>query len=964
MTKYNNLLLIIILLIIFIHLVKANNNPKCKNGGILDENNRCQCIKGFMSGDCMQKTCENSGVLTRNVTCLCEPQWKGSHCLQCRDDKSCVHGGRVTNETYCDKSLVTHNEKYFSCDIKNEEISQFFGNVMNLQCSRNNKTNNPIVGDPLNNIFTCNIQIWADNSEYHPIGKYVEIFYCTLSHCKIVVENTGQGHSMLNYNCNNTLCECVGPEDKCNPQVKNIIKSMQGSASVSCVDQTGHCKMKQSMFPWDIPVECRGSECVNKLYDGHSNQNKTNLIHPLGNPLLVNIWFLLLLLFFIISTPIICGCTCYHIRKSKIEYNHNKKIISEHYDNDDVNICNETLRVEHLYYKIKPFGSCFKESETILKDINLKLKSGTMTVVMGKSGSGKTSLLDILAQRNKSGYFYGSIKLNGKQLTSKFNRICGYVPSSDVFVPEMTVREILEFTINLKLPEIINKKEKNEILNEVITNLELEQIMNKKIGGKNQRGLSDGEKRKVSIAKELITKPNILILDEPTKGLDADSEYKIIQCLHSLSKIGYCVIFSMHRDSPDVYQDFLSRIVLMSNGQIVYDGHKDNIIATFSDKNNVPRLKSQLPTHFSIKTIAKYEKENKDISKFIVKKQKDTFLGKKSVEMKTIDRNLDDRIEEVSDDDNILSDDDSEMKSLFDNSNTVPAPYKIVTLHYATSFVYQIFCLIKRNLKLSWRKSGFITIHVVSSIFIAIILGILYKDLKYDLEGCTNRISAIYFICLLISLASTTSIEVFFGDRELYKRETSRNYYSPEAYYISKILFDLIPLRIIPTFIIGFICYFLMGLKFGLYHFITFMVVLSLFSCISSLLCVAISSLTQNVGSGSIIAIVFILSNSLFGGIFLSNYTLPTWLQWLPYLSYWHYTIEALLINELHKTDVIVNPKSMPHLRIPGKGDFFLDQFGMITSHFYLDISALIFIVVVFFILAWLLLKFCVKDKA
>ncbi len=135
-----------------------------------------------------------------------------------------------------------------------------------------------------------------------------------------------------------------------------------------------------------------------------------------------------------------------------------------------------------------------------------------------------------MAGKSKSGKISGEILINGQRLANpKFRSICGFVDQEDLLVSTLTVRECLLFSANLRLPESYTSKQKNEIVDKTLELLGLQHISNSKIGGPSLRGISGGEKRRVSIGIELVTSPSVLFLDEITSGLDSYNALMVVK---------------------------------------------------------------------------------------------------------------------------------------------------------------------------------------------------------------------------------------------------------------------------------------------------------------------------------------------------------------------------------------------------------------------------------------------------
>ncbi len=164
-----------------------------------------------------------------------------------------------------------------------------------------------------------------------------------------------------------------------------------------------------------------------------------------------------------------------------------------------------------------PLSFLKKKQKQILYDISGIFKPG-MNAILGPTGSGKSSLLDILADRKDRRGLEGNVFLDGQPQTSDFKYRVGYVVQDDIVSGNLTVRENLIFSANLRLSENVSPTEKNAIVDEVIRQLGLEKCADSKVGTEFQRGISGGERKRTNIGMELVLSPKVLFLDEPTTG--------------------------------------------------------------------------------------------------------------------------------------------------------------------------------------------------------------------------------------------------------------------------------------------------------------------------------------------------------------------------------------------------------------------------------------------------------------
>lgn len=182
-------------------------------------------------------------------------------------------------------------------------------------------------------------------------------------------------------------------------------------------------------------------------------------------------------------------------------------------------------------------NTIYKGGKRILSKVRGYVEPGQILAIMGPSGAGKSSLLDILARKPKRGIVSGDILVNNVfPSKSRIKKITGFVDQDDTLMGTLTIRETLMYAATLRLPRSMPIQQKQKRVAQVIQELGLERIADTVIGSPGQRGISGGEKRRVSIGKELVTGPSLLFLDEPTSGLDAYNAAMVMECLKRLAK--------------------------------------------------------------------------------------------------------------------------------------------------------------------------------------------------------------------------------------------------------------------------------------------------------------------------------------------------------------------------------------------------------------------------------------------
>lgn len=193
------------------------------------------------------------------------------------------------------------------------------------------------------------------------------------------------------------------------------------------------------------------------------------------------------------------------------------RVLQKKYLNFGKRRIERTLTWEHVACTLQfrvPSKKLFQKGELrtlkVLKPLDGEAQPGTVTAIFGESGAGKTALLDMLARRKTFGAMQGTILVNGAPPGQEWKRIVGYVLQEDVFIPTQTAREHLTFASNLKLPSIMSQAERQERVDFVLKQLGLEHVADSLIGDTSHKGLSGGEKKRLSIATELIADPSIM----------------------------------------------------------------------------------------------------------------------------------------------------------------------------------------------------------------------------------------------------------------------------------------------------------------------------------------------------------------------------------------------------------------------------------------------------------------------
>ncbi|KAL5849942.1 hypothetical protein ACOSQ4_007955 [Xanthoceras sorbifolium] len=233
----------------------------------------------------------------------------------------------------------------------------------------------------------------------------------------------------------------------------------------------------------------------------------------------------------------------------------------------------------------------------LLHDITGIFRPGVLTALMGVSGAGKTTLLDVLCGRKTAGFIEGDIRIRGYPKVQKtFARVSGYCEQHDIHSPQITVEETVKYSAWLRLPVEIDSDTKAKFVEEVIETIELDDIKDSLVGIPGQSGLSTEQRKRLTIAAELVSNPSIIFMDEPSSGLDARAAAIVMRAVKNVVSTGRTTVCTIHQPSIDVFEAFDELILMKTGGRIIYSGmlghHSSKLIEYFEGISGVPKIKA------------------------------------------------------------------------------------------------------------------------------------------------------------------------------------------------------------------------------------------------------------------------------------------------------------------------------------------------------------------------------------
>lgn len=215
-----------------------------------------------------------------------------------------------------------------------------------------------------------------------------------------------------------------------------------------------------------------------------------------------------------------------------------------------------------------------KQPISILSAANGFVEAGQVVALMGPSGSGKTTLLNVLAHRTTANtQIQGEVMINNERASlTAIRNLSSYVEQEDALIGSLTVKETVNFAARLALPSWVTKKERIERVNDLLDAFGIQGQANALVGTPIRKGISGGQKRRLSVASQLIADPRILFLDEPTSGLDSAASFEVMNYIKRIAvQHRLIVVASIHQPSTATFALF-DQLMLLSGGKTCYFG--------------------------------------------------------------------------------------------------------------------------------------------------------------------------------------------------------------------------------------------------------------------------------------------------------------------------------------------------------------------------------------------------------
>ncbi|KAJ5237121.1 hypothetical protein N7489_007212 [Penicillium chrysogenum] len=531
-------------------------------------------------------------------------------------------------------------------------------------------------------------------------------------------------------------------------------------------------------------------------------------------------------------------------------------------------LMNETVRNfswQGLTVTVKDRES--KKARDLINDISGDVQHGELVALMGPSGCGKTTLLNVLARRAASAgaKVLGETYVNDAQMDSRnFQRVTSYVEQEDVLIGSLTVQETLKFAADLSLPSSVSKRERMDRIRTLLEAFGIQNQANTLVGTPIRKGISGGQKRRVSVAGQLITNPKILFLDEPTSGLDSTASFEVMSYAKELARANnLLIIASIHQPSTTTFNLF-DKLLLLSAGKNIY----------FSGIG-YPIPAQTNPAEFILDTVS---------SDFASSKEEDRVgviqaAWANSSEAKSLERQVSERVGST----------EKPVNKASTEEQTRPGTVSIT------------MALLHRSFVKSYRDVIAYGIRIAMYLGLAIMMGTVWLRLHPSQDSIQPFINAIFFGSAFMSFMAVAYVPAFLEDRATFTKERANGLYGVTPFIVSNFLIGL-PYLFLISLLFSIVSYWLSNFQPTAEAFFTWVMWIFLDLVAAESLVVLMTSIFPNfVISLALVAFANGLWMSVGGFMVTQNILNPFWKYVFHYIDYQAYVFQGMMVNEFSK---------------------------------------------------------------
>lgn len=507
----------------------------------------------------------------------------------------------------------------------------------------------------------------------------------------------------------------------------------------------------------------------------------------------------------------------------------------------------------------------------ILDSVSFTAKSSELLAIVGASGTGKSTLLRIMSGRVNQ-FDPNSILLNNHPMNrpNEMKKICGFVAQEDSLLPLLTVKETLMFSAKFRLRGM-SLRDKELRVESMIHELGLVHVADSYVGDEDNRGVSGGERKRLSIGVDMVHDPAILLLDEPTSGLDSTSALQVVEMLSTMAKMKQrTIVFSIHQPSYRILQ-YISTFVILSGGSVVHNGSLSLL------EERITRLGFKIPMQLNPLEFA--------------------------MEIMPVLQNSDDK-DKPSDGEEYpssydLHPEDEEEEELHEISQEQHPQHQQEhdsAGSYYWSFL-EIIYLCLRFWKIMYRTKQLFLARTMQAVVGGFGLASVYINVRKDEGGVSERLGLFAFSLSFLLSSTVEALPIYLQERRVIMKEVSRGSYTVSSYMIANTIV-FVPFLLAVSVLFSVPLYWLVGLNPSVAAFTFFLFVVWLIVLMASSLVLFLSSISPDFISGNSLICTVLGAFFLFSGYFIPKESIPNYWIFMYYISLYRYPLDALLTNE------------------------------------------------------------------
>lgn len=564
-----------------------------------------------------------------------------------------------------------------------------------------------------------------------------------------------------------------------------------------------------------------------------------------------------------------------------------------------------TFRDLSYVVDIKKLKGVPAHQKTILSELNGCCKAGRVLAIMGPSGAGKTSLLDILAGRKY--HSAGEVCLGNKANTSPSDiaRLSAYVQQDDAIMASQTVREAIQMAAMLTLPSSMSKEEKLGMAQKMLETFSLQGCADTVVGDPvgTVKGISGGERKRCAVAMSAVREPQIIFLDEPTSGLDSHKAFLLVKLLKELAvDRNATVVCTIHQPSSDIFTLFDDLMMLLA-GKGIFLSEAKNAVTHFASAGFPCPQYANPADYFFMHVLVSADGSAADETRI------------ESLAMAWNESPLNSQV-------------NAEVTDIFKQANSVSSVQSSAAMALSVSgrasMGTQFQIIFMRSLNDIKRNPMRGKAQVGQSVAFGLIIALIWWQIGKDQNSVQDRAGAVFFMTANGLMNNVMGVlTTFANERGAVLREQENNMYSTLPYFLARIAVD-IPLKIFCPVLFGTISYWCVGFQADAILYFWAMLILVLLALTGNAMGLFLACIFPDVAVALMAAPLFILPLMMFSGFFLNAESTPVYLKWMEYISPMKYSFAALALNEFQGLELHCTPEQFKKIEKPD-GSFLLN---------------------------------------